>query len=196
MEIKLPAATAYTVTRRTAARLQKLSRFAESAEHIEIVPAQLRKPHTLRAWKNLTDDARLAHLSVRVREQITAEEIAKLKTAEAGAAERATAHERTHALVAPAPAPARHRFVIACVAGCGTFHPAASHKPVTVACGSRRESLSRKAADALSHAQTDEVIRALRREARLAERLGADFGRKQSKKAKARRRVICSNTRR
>ncbi|TLM72421.1 hypothetical protein [Pseudarthrobacter sp. NamB4] len=220
----IPADVSATIDRRAARRMEKLTRFAKDPDSIGKVPAPLRKPFNLKSWRALAEDVRLQHLTKKVCEQLTAEELAKLqyrqKLNAARAAVREAARKRPSrppvkalslpeakaptltVVKAPSPAAPRRRLV-ACVAGCGEFHPATSHKPVVVSCGGWLATGRRKARDLfsaqkeVSHEGTKYLIRALRREAEEARRL-ADFGaeaKKQERKPKARRRAICSNTR-
>lgn len=103
---------------------------------------------------------------------ITAEEIAKLKAAEAERAERKTlaqAEAKAPTPAKPSPSPIRRR-IVACVAGCGEFHPAPSHKPAVVACGRRHKTGRKRKAwniynAPVTHEGTEYLIRKLRLEA-------------------------------
>lgn len=124
-----------TIERRVASRMRRLSRFTLGERVVE-TPVKLRAPHSVPEWRKLTYDARLAHLSARVREQVVAEYVAENKahapSAEEGPAPAAP--DTPTPAPAPASAPRAQRLVVSCAAGCGTFHPAQSIRPALVTC--------------------------------------------------------------
>jgi len=199
-------------------RLAKLARFAK-ADH-RIAPAPLRQPFSAMNWNALPEDVRLTHLRERLivrviedrkakNEKRRARKVAREAAALAEQEAPAPAEEAPASAVeapapvedeAPASAPATaSRYVVACVAGCGTFHPAKSGRPVVVTCGAERGQKTRPTGkySVYSIEDTDELIERFRRAAKAnARHQDAPTRQKAANKTpKTRRRAVCANTR-
>jgi hypothetical protein len=176
---------------------QHFSRFAD-ADAMKI-PGRLRKPITQKAWRALPVEDRLKHLRATVAGQVVEEHEAKAAVRAKAKAAALTAPEPEPAPVAEA-TPARSaalatRYVVACVAGCGTFHPASSARPVVVTCGDREQtakSRKRSIYDAFSEERAEYLIAALRHEAEAARDEAA--APRPKAKTRKRRRAVCVNT--
>ncbi|MCS5718596.1 hypothetical protein N1027_10670 [Herbiconiux sp. CPCC 205763] len=120
-----PALLAESYTR----RMTRLLRFTDSDAHL--VPYGLSEPHNVAAWMSLPVAERVAHLELRVKEQL----------------EAAAAHRKPAKVTAPAsPAPLRRpaaapetqfvpgRYYSPCSGGCGRMLPARSGRPTVTYC--------------------------------------------------------------
>lgn len=179
-----------------------LARFA-GADY-QSVPARLRKPFSPTNWRALAEDLRLRNIRERLTEQVAAEHQAKNEKREArrAAALKAAppvAEEAPAPVVedTPAPAPTNpSRYVVACVAGCGTLHPASSGRPVVVTCGGRGQTKPRGKRSMFGGDEgpeaTARLIARLRQETAAAcEETNAP--KRKAKAPKYRRRAVCAN---
>lgn len=183
--------------------MESLSRFA-GRDHL-IAPKPLRLPFSHKNWRALPEDLRLRHIRERVTAQIAVEHQADLEKRRArGAAKQAAAPALAEEAPAPAavrtpsPSPAAQpRYLVACVAGCGTFHPATSARPVIVACG-EREQTEKKRKHSIYDMGTEDLIARFRRESKTCTTSARTAPQaKRSAKGKApkkRRRATCSNS--
>ncbi|KUM37702.1 hypothetical protein AR539_10830 [Arthrobacter sp. EPSL27] len=178
------------MARRVENRLVKLARFADV--DVMQTPGRLRKPFSQKTWRSLAPDIRLAHLKVTITKQIEEDLAAK----EAEALARANEVPAPAKKVALSPA-VPSRYVVACIAGCGRFHPATSGRPVIVACGGQERS-TKKRKHSIYDMDTSDLLAAFRREsksrttsARTPQAQRSATGRAPKK----RRRATCSNSR-
>jgi hypothetical protein len=181
----IPAPTVSpAVARRVENRLAKLARFADV--DVMQTPGRLRKPFSQKTWRSLAPDIRLAHLKVRLTKQIEEDLAAKEAAKEAAAPAKK---------VAPSPA-VPSRYVVACIAGCGTFHPAASGRPVIVACGGQDRS-TKKRKHSIYDMETSDLLAAFRHESKSRTTSARTPQAQRSATGKARkkrRRATCSNS--
>ncbi len=163
--------------------MQTVARFANS--DAATAPLNLTAPFTRRNWLARAPDIRLATIRTNITKQVTARHIERHARRVAEAEATAPAED------APAPAPAS-RYVVACISGCGTFHPATSGRPVIVACGAREKAEAQNKQNKLTSQElsTAELSARLRREAAASESAPT-----LTKARKKRRRATCSNTR-
>lgn len=183
----LPEHVQRRIARDVNRRIEGVARFA--TKDAAIAPLTLIAPLYRRDWLELTPAERIVAIRAKLTEQITARHIMRhaRKLAEA----EAPAPVETTPASAPAPGP---RYVVACIAGCGTFHPASSGRPVIVACGASTEPRNKQSEPSAFEVGTAELSARLRREAKAAA-TPSPTPRKTGKAPKKRRRATCSNSR-
>lgn len=188
-------------------QMSKIARFAST--DAGSAPSALTAPFNRRNWLALAPDLRLATIRANVTKQVTARHVERHahKLAKAEAKAKAPAPTPTdeaptpaeEVTSSPAPGPALSRYLVACIAGCGEFHPASSARPVIVACGDR-EQTEKKRKHSIYDMETEDLIARFRREAKSGTTSArtAPPQAKRSAKGKApkkRRRATCSNSR-
>lgn len=200
----LPERVQIHIARDVEKRMAAVSRFATA--DAAIAPLPLIAPFNRRNWLALAPDLRLATIRTNVTKQITARHMERhaRRVAKAEAEAKAPAPaEEAHAPaveVTPAPSPApSSRYVVACVAGCGTFHPATSVRPVVVSCGQRGQTKPRGKRSLYGRFEgadgTAQLMARVREETAAALAEAAAPKRKGKGKApKYRRRAICANS--
>lgn len=176
---------AYRVER----KMRSIARFA--GKDRAATPNALRAPYSHSKWRALTEAEALAHLRQGVEAQMLAAHAPKAKAPTP--ANEAPAHPPAEeASPAPAKPALVARYLVPCVAGCGTLHPARSAKPAVVRCGDKHRADTKREPELRSPKEisTERLIanyRRFRHEAAAHEEVNAP------KPKRAKRKASCPN---